>query len=203
MAEITSPPGYVHYQKLFQQFDMPTWKLFFIANFLALVPFGLALLILWVPYQLYLAFGLPYSLFQTPTFPLWGSIGLGLIIFVGSMFFHEWLHGFTLQLMGKKPVYYFRYYYLLAGLSPGDYLTRSQYLRMTLTPLISMTLGGLVLLLLLPQTIGSLLLIALLLNAAASLGDCFVAFRVYQSPQNAVFNDSNGIQVFVPSEGRI
>ena len=198
MTTLTAPPGYSHHKKLFYRYDMPMWRLFLMANFLALIPFGLGLIVLWLPYQFYLALGTPFILFQIPTLPLWITALIGVFIFASSMFFHEWLHGFTLQLMGKKPIYYFRYYYLLAGLSPGEFLTRWQYLRMTLTPLISMTLGGFLLLLFLPTQIGNLLLIALLLNSAASLGDCFVAYRVSQCPKEAVFNDSDGIQVFLP-----
>lgn len=192
------PTGFIFHKKLFKRLDTPFWKIFVIANFLALLPLLIGLLLLWTPYQLYLAAGAPWALFSSLTMPLWVSILLGLLIFLASMFLHEWLHGIAMSLMGRKPVYYFRSYVLYAGLQKGDYLTRRQYLTVTLMPLLSMSIGGFIFLLWLPPALGRLLLIALLLNTAASLGDLFVAYNVFKSPKKAIFNDDNGIQVYLP-----
>lgn len=174
--------------------------LFLLANLIALLPLSIGILLLWVPYQIYLAMGAPLALVPDLQLTPLTLILSGILIFVASMLLHEWLHGLALQVMGHKPIYYFRIGVLFAGLPPGDYLPRAHYLIMTLTPLVLMSVGGFGILLLLPPVYGRLLLIALLLNTAASLGDLFVAVGVYRAPKTAVFTDDNGIQVFVPVE---
>ncbi len=195
----TAPPGFVHFKPLHEQrLDLPEWMQFFVANIIALLPFSLGLILLWAPYQLYLAMGTPFALMPDLHLAPFTSIVSGILIFIASMLLHEWLHGLALQAMGYTPIYYFKIGVLFAGLQPGDYLPRTHYLIMTLTPLVTMSVGGFAILLLLPPVYGRLLLIALLLNTAASLGDLFVAVGVYRSPKTAVFTDDNGIQVFVP-----
>jgi hypothetical protein len=62
-----------------------------------------------------------------------------------------------------------------------------------------MSLGGAILLLLLPVAIGQVVLIALLLNAAASIGDLAVAQRALRQPNSALFADRDGgIKIFLP-----
>lgn len=115
------------------------------------------------------------------------------------MLLHEWLHGLALQSFGHKPRYALHKFYLVATIQKGSFLTRREYLLMTLTPLVTMTLVGSVLLLFLPPTIGQLLLMALLLNTAASIGDIMVAWRVFRAPPDARFSDDHGIQLFLPA----
>ncbi|KAA3654361.1 MAG: DUF3267 domain-containing protein [Chloroflexi bacterium] len=196
----TAPSGFVYFKPLYEQrLEMPEWMQFLLANLIALLPFSLGLLLLWVPYQLYLAMGTPFALMPDLQLAPFTSIVSGILIFIASMLLHEWLHGLALQAMGYKPVYYFKIGVLFAGLQKGDYLSRVHYLIMTLTPLVVMSVTGFGVLLLLPPVYGRLLLIALLLNTAASLGDLFVAVGVYRAPKTAVFTDDNGIQVFVPA----
>ena len=201
----TPPPGYVHQQQLFADLERveryPQWLLFILANFIALLPLTVLILLLWLPYQLYAYSGTPLAYLPDWTLPLGWRILLGGIIIFGSMLLHEWLHGLALRLCGYKPRYAFHKFYLLATIQKGSYLTRRHYLTMTMTPLLVMTIVGGGSLLVLPPAIGQLLLIALLLNAAASVGDLMVVSRVYKAPTDALFSDDNGIQVFVPGEG--
>ena len=199
----TPPRGYIHQRPLFADWDAldryPQWLVLIFANFIALLPLGGGVLLLWLPYQFYSFNGTPLALLPAWTLPLGWKIILGLLIFLGSMLLHEWLHGLALQLYGHKPSYAFHKLYLVATIAKGTYLTRHQYLIMTLTPLLSMTVVGGGLLLILPPVIGQLLLIALLLNTAASIGDLMVAFRVYNAPKAALFSDDHGIQMFIAS----
>ncbi len=197
-----APPGYKHHKHLFGDWEttqkFPFWLLIIWANFIALIPLGLGVLFLWLPYQLYRMVGSPFAFFPDMRFSLPVMIGSGIIIIGGSMFLHEWLHGTALTLLGYKPRYSFNKYYLLATIQDGTFLTRKHYLQMTLTPIIVMTLAGSLLLPFIPPVLGQIVLIAVLLNMAASLGDLMVALRVYKTPREAKFADDRGIQVFLP-----
>ena len=195
-----APSGFIYHKPLFSQLNGPRWKLLLWANMIALLPFGVGLLLLWMPYQLYLALGSPLALYPDHQLTRPVSLAVGILIFIASMFLHEWLHGIALHLLGHKPVYYFKFSMFFAGLQKGDHLSRHQYLVMTLTPLVTMSVVGFGILLLLPPAYGRLLLIALLLNTAASLGDLFVAVAVLRAPKTAVFTDDNGIYIFLPIE---
>lgn len=192
------PPGYVHDGRLFADEKGSYWRFLLRANLLALLPLSLGLVGLWLPYQLYLAWGAPWALRPFPVLTLWQTVGLGGLIFIGSMLLHEWLHGVAMQLQGVKPRYNFRHGMLFAGLRPAQHLTRRGYLIMSLTPLLTMSLMGGSLLFFLPIPVGRLWLIALLLNTAASVGDLWVATAVWQHPPTARFNDQHGIQVYLP-----
>jgi hypothetical protein len=70
---------------------------------------------------------------------------------------------------------------------------------MTLTPVVVLTLAGILALLILPQTAGQVLLVILLLNLAASTGDLQVALWVSSKSPDSLFADDGQIQVFVPA----
>lgn len=198
-----APPGYKYHQSLFEDFETrhnyPFWVLLIWANFIALIPLGLGLIFLWLPYQFYRLLGTPFAMLPDLNLNVPWLIGLGIVIIFGSMLLHEWLHGLALSALGYKPHYAFNKYYLLATIEAGTYLTRHHYLIMTLTPITVMTIGGALLLPFLPPVIGQIVLIALLLNLAASLGDMMVTQRVYKAPKAALFADDNGIQMFLPA----
>lgn len=193
---LTIPDGYIAHGDLFGDFDgIPEWRWLLYANLLALIPLGIAALLLWLPYQFYAVLGAPLALPETG----WSSlvtaiVGVGIIL--ASIFLHEGLHGLALWLLGYHPRLTYKRGFLLATVS--GFITRRNYLIMILTPIITMSVGGALLLLWLPISIGQWLLIALLLNAAASVGDLAVARRVRRLPEAALFADSNGIKVFIP-----
>ncbi|MCA9917177.1 MAG: DUF3267 domain-containing protein [Anaerolineales bacterium] len=197
-----APPGYVHKRPLFDNWtafdNYPQWLLLLWANLLALLPLGGGVVLLWLPYQYYRFHGAALALWPNLALPLIWQIVWGVLIFIGSMLLHEWLHGLALSFFGHQPRYAFLKLYFVATIQKGSYLTRPQYLVMTLTPLVTMTLLGGGLLLFLPPVIGQLLLIALLLNTAASIGDLMVAWRVFLAPPEARFSDDQGIQLFLP-----
>lgn len=166
-------------------------------NLMALVPLGVALGVLWLPYQFYLALGTPLALLPDPVFPDWLKVVAGTAIIAASMLLHELLHGAALLILGYRARLNYAMGYFYATVAPRQFLTRTHYMLTALTPLLTMTLGGGMLLLFLPPTWGQLLLIALLLNAAASVGDLAVAARAMRYPANALFTDEAGIKVYV------
>ncbi len=168
------------------------------ANLLALIPLGIAIVVLWLPYQLYVALGTPLALFDDPLWPQWGFWLLGLVLVGFSLLVHEGLHAAVLLLQGHHPTFGYQSGYPYVAIQPGQFLTRRQYLTMALTPLIIMTLAGGLLLLVLPPGFGQMLALTLLLNAAASIGDLAVADRARRWPPGTLFAaDDTGIKVFV------
>jgi hypothetical protein len=197
-----TPSGYVCRGDLFADLSAAYntyWRLLVAANLLALIPLGIAILVLWLPYQFYAALGTPLALFASPDWPQLVYWALGVVVIAGSLVAHEGLHGVALKLAGHRPIFGFSEGYPYATVQQGEFLTRRHYLIMALSPLTVMTICGSILLLLLPANVGQIILIALLLNAAASLGDLAVADRVRRWPADTLFAaDNEGIKVFVP-----
>ncbi len=201
-SELIPPPGYSCQGDLFADLSetySSELRLIVAANLLALVPLGIAILLLWLPYQFYIVLGTPLALFDDPLWPQWGFWLLGLVVIGVSLLIHEGLHGAALLLQGHRPKFGYESGYPYAAIQPGEFLTRRQYLAMALTPLTVMTLVGIALLLLLPASLGQIILITLLLNTAACIGDLAVSARARRWPPNTLFAaDSTGIKVFTP-----
>jgi hypothetical protein len=199
-SEQLPPAGYVCQGDLFADLEdaySSRLRLIFVANLLALVPLGISVLLIWLPYQFYAALGTPLALLRDPDWPQWAFWALGLVTIGGSLLLHEGLHGLALILQGHRPKFGYESGYPYAAIQPGEFLTRRQYLAMALTPLTAMTLLGVVFLVLLPTNIGQIILITLLLNTAACIGDLAVADRARRWPTTALFAANNeGIKVF-------
>lgn len=194
-------PGYRYAADLFGDLDgQPAWRFLVVANLLALLPLAAAVLLLWLPYQAYVALGAPLALFPDPVWPDWARAAFALAALVGSMLTHEGLHGLALALQGHAPRFGWASGCLYVTLKPGDWLQRDEYLRMVLAPLAGLSLGGGALLLGLPPGLGQTAALVLLLNAAASVGDLIVADRARRWPPQARFADDGAIRVYLPEE---
>lgn len=200
--ELVPPSGYTCQGDLFADLSETYGsglRLIVAANLLALIPLGIAVILLWLPYQFYAALGTPLALVADPPWPQWSFWLLGLLIIGSSLLIHEGLHGAALFLQGHRPKFGYESGYPYAAIQPGEFLTRRQYLAMALTPLTVMTLAGIALLLLLPASLGQIILITLLLNTAACIGDLAVTARARRWPPDALFaTDDTGIKVFTP-----
>ena len=195
--EHIEPRGYRLSGDLFEDFDhLPPWRWLLIGNLWALLPLAAAVLILWLPYQFYAALGAPLALFDNPAWSPVAHWVFGALVVAGSILLHEGLHALALVVLGYRARLRFASGYFFA--TTGSFLTRRHYLIMVLTPISVMTLGGIVVLLLLPISLGQIVLIALLLNAAASIGDLAVADRARRQPDDALFADRGSIKVFLP-----
>jgi hypothetical protein len=198
-----TPDGYVLHGHLFGHLQqkmerMGVWRQMLWMNLLALIPLAGGLLILWLPYQFYLARGTRLALFADPSLSPVALIVTGSILLLSSIILHELIHGIVLHLAGHPPRFFIRLGVPHAAVPQGHFLTRQQYLFMALAPVVFMTSAGGLFLLILPASLGKLLLITLLLNAAASVGDLYVAQRVRLVPSTALFAAGKGIEVFVP-----
>jgi hypothetical protein len=195
---VIEPPGYTYKGRLFGDMwdSQPEWRILLWANLLALIPLAVVALVVWLPYQFYLALGAPLVVWPNPGWPAWAFWLIGAVVIVGSMLLHEALHGVGLLLQGHQPRFGFNTGYLYASICDDDYLTRREYLVMILLPILVITLAGALILPLLPPSLGQIVLIAILLNAAASIGDLTVARFALRYPPDALFADQHGIQVF-------
>lgn len=156
-------------------------------NFIALLPLFVGILLLWLPYQLYKVMGMSAVLFTLPKPPIGISALLYLAIVILSMAIHELIHALVIKLAGFHPIVAIQSGFLVAGITEGEYLPRKTYLAVTLAPLVIMTILGGCLLPLLPKPLAEPLLVALLLNFPASIGDLYVARRVYNYPSTTTF----------------
>ena len=84
----TAPQGYVYHGYLFADWEVrekyPSWVLLLLANFIALIPLAIGIVLLWVPYQYYVHIGLPYAYLPTFELPFVGKIIVGGGIFLDS-----------------------------------------------------------------------------------------------------------------------
>jgi hypothetical protein len=195
---LTPPAGYVYHTRLFADLTAPTWRLWLWANLIALIPLSAAVLLLWLPYQFYLAAGTPLALFPNPAWSATRSLLITIGAMIASIPIHESLHGLALLFLGYRPRFLIESGFPVAGIAPGRFITRRHYLFMSLLPLTIMSLVGAILLPFLPAALGRPLIYVLLLNAAASIGDLLVAQRVRRWPAEALFNAEEGIRVFLP-----
>jgi hypothetical protein len=108
---------------------------------------------------------------------LWGLLLL-LGIAVGQMVVHELIHGAFFWLFTRsRPTFGFRGWYAYAA-APGWFFPPWQYLVIGLAPIVLLSVLGMILLAVLPG--GALLaaLFAVVANAASSVGDLWVTFRL-------------------------
>jgi len=197
----TPPPGFRYEGRLFadlNQKNKSRFRLFIDANLIALIPLGVGIVLLWLPFQFYRALGAPWVVLPHFELTLPFHILVWAVMIASSMIVHELIHALILRFAGLRPRILWYGGMLLASLPEGEYLSRRLYLIMSLSPVVALSLLGIPGLILLPDTIANPLLVTLLLNLAASTGDLMVADRVWRSPPNAVFTDDHGIQVFVP-----
>ena len=136
----TPPQGYIFKSDLFHDLRAaPEWYWIVWGNLLALVPLGFAALLLWLPYQFYVALGTPLALFAEPAIPDWSKWVIGFVVIVASMLLHELLHAAALRLLGYRAHLNYAWGYFYATVEAGQFLTRSHYILMSLTPLTVVT----------------------------------------------------------------
>jgi len=153
--------------------------------------------------------------------PQWGLFNLSInngfsveisnVILIGlSLFFavafviivHEATHGLFFYLFtGRKPRFGFKLLYAYAASPEGIFIKRSQYLWVGLSPLLIITLVGMVMIPVLPLVAIPTLVFALILNASGSVGDIAMMAWLLRQPKEALIKDT-GIMVtaFGPSE---
>jgi hypothetical protein len=120
------------------------------------------------------------------------------IIFV--LLIHEAIHVFFFWFFSKqKPVVGFKGAYAYAAM-PGWYFPRNQYLIIGISPLLLITLFGMLLLLVAPTSMIDLVLIALIINTSGAIGDLFVVIWLLTKPATTyALDEIDTIEFFVPN----
>jgi hypothetical protein len=99
-------------------------------------------------------------------------------IAVGQMVLHELVHGVFFWLFTRsRPTFGFRGWYAYAA-APGWFFPRRQYLVIGLAPFVLLSVTGMILLAILPVGAVAPVLFAVIINAASSVGDLWIAFRL-------------------------
>lgn len=127
---------------------------------------------------------------QTVSYPPFLQI---LITFILVLVLHELIHGLFFSLFtGAAPKLGFRGLYAFAG-APDWYLPRGQYLVVSLTPFVIISLAGLLALAFVPLSLVSLILFLITLNAAGASGDLYVSGWLIREQTPILVNDTGEI----------
>ena len=114
-------------------------------------------------------------------------IGLLLAVLVAMACLHEALHGLLMwALTGEKPRFGFKVH-PYAALPPGTYASRNGGILISLGPLVTITVFGIPVLVVFPLSFLWLPIMFLSFNAAASVGDVFIAVWLLRFRKSAVW----------------
>jgi hypothetical protein len=123
-------------------------------------------------------------------------IGLSLLLaIVFVVIIHEAIHGLFFYLFtGRKPRFGFKLLYAYAASPEGVYIERSRYLLVGVSPLVIMTLLGVVMIPILSLVTIPALVFILILNASGSVGDLAMMAWLVRQPKESLIKDT-GIMV--------
>lgn len=111
------------------------------------------------------------------------------IIFI-TLYIHELIHAFFFYLFTKeKPVIGIKSIYAFAA-APKWYINKNEYLIISLSPFLLITLIGFILLAVFPVQLISIVFFTFTANAAGSVGDIWVSIVLFNKPKNALINDT-------------
>lgn len=117
---------------------------------------------------------------------LW--IGLNILGYVLVLPFHEFLHGVAISLLGGRPHYGAKLPFALYCGAKNQMFSCNAYLIIALTPVVVISLAGIILTMLAP-TISPYLLFALIGNFSGAAGDLWMAQRIRALPSATLVED--------------
>jgi hypothetical protein len=113
-----------------------------------------------------------------------------MVVMVVMVVLHEGLHGLMFwHFTGDRPTFGFKGLYAYAA-APNWYLPRNQHLVVALAPLIVMTLGGLLLVAVLPEAAVLPIIAIVALNAGGAIGDILAALWLLRVDAAALVQDT-------------
>jgi hypothetical protein len=135
----------------------------------------------------------------------WGQVllvaGANLLAYLVVLVLHEGLHGLVFALLGGRPVFGAKLPFALYCGAPDQLFTRNAYLVVGLVPLVLISLGGIVLILLAP-TLAPFVQLALIGNFSGAAGDLWAARLLLRQPPTALIQDtSSGFEVYAVQPG--
>lgn len=122
---------------------------------------------------------------------------LGMVLtMAAAITIHELVHGVFFWLFTKsRPLFGFKGAYAYAA-APDWYLPRNQFLVVGLAPLVLLSVGGLLLVAVVPVGWLPALFIALVMNAGGAIGDLYVAALLLRTPPTTLTNDVGDAMTF-------
>ena len=130
----------------------------------------------------------------------WLDDQLGRPLALATLAAHEGLHGAAIRLLGHRPRFGAKLTRLVLYTTADVYFTRAEYLIVTLAPIVGLSAAGLAAMLLAPAGIASWPGILAAMNAAASVGDLWMAAVTASFPPQARFRDrEDGMSVYIPA----
>ncbi len=167
-------------------------------NLLALIPVVISLVIMELWWTLVLRLRGSISGGFGVDWPWWLWI---ILIFIVSIPLHEFLHGLAIRRAGHKP----RYGMMLSkgafyATADNALFWRDDFIFIALTPLVGITLLGLVSVYLLPDTLGYYVSLGIIFNAANSIGDLWMTAVVRRYASTTLVRDqADSIRIYVKS----
>jgi hypothetical protein len=126
-------------------------------------------------------------------------LGLGLVVavMVVAIVLHELVHGLFFQVFtGHRPEYGIGTGYAFAAM-PDWYFPKKQYLVIGLSPLVLLTVLGLLLCLVVPTNWLAPLVIGMVINAGGAIGDMYICWRIGMDESDVWVKDTgDGFQLY-------
>ncbi len=121
-------------------------------------------------------------------------------IAAGQMVLHELVHGVFFWLFTRsRPTFGFRGWYAYAA-APGWFFLRRQYRVISLAPFVLLSVLGMILLAILPAGALAVVLFAVIVNAASSVGDLWITFKLVCERRSVVVEDlGDGVNFYALS----
>jgi len=127
-----------------------------------------------------------------------------LMALVGTLLVHELVHGFFFWIFTRERPKLGVHLLFAYAAAPEWYFPRTQYLVIGLSPLLLITLTGLLLATLIPITALPVLVLVLIFNFAGSTGDLYIISRLFRLPKNVMINDAGPlITLFEPAREQV
>lgn len=129
---------------------------------------------------------------------LFRNFSLALIT---GMAIHELVHGLFFWLFsGKPPKFGFHGLIPYAAAPMGVYFPRNQFLIVGLSPLVLLTIVGILLMFIIPEGLVSLVLLLVVFNAAGAAGDLIMAVQLLPLSHHAWIEDNDsGLIIYGPN----
>jgi hypothetical protein len=118
---------------------------------------------------------------------------------------HELVHGLAIRWVGHEPRYGAKYARLgpvsvplvLYATADDAFFRRDQFIVVALAPLVGITLGGMLLMIVLPDFLGYYIGIALIINGAGAIGDLWMTAVTLRYPASALVRDeADSIRIY-------
>ncbi len=165
--------------------------LYFIINVVSILTFPLAYILLFYFTNIFIINKPVSYLYYFASFSRMTNdyLILFLIVLIFMMFVHELIHGLFFYLFtGEKPVFGFKNLSAFAGV-PNQYIRKKYYLMACLSPLVVLTVLGMIVFFAAGNVISSIMFIAVSAHAAGCIGDVWVSIKLMKKPAETFIND--------------